>query len=389
MGEKKGNAASQGGKASPPRDNVTVKPQKKKSGLFGRIVRRFFLLLFTLILMLAVGLVLVMNAIFKGPSPAAQKVLTMSLLEPSATKWIPALFIGEEAVEEIRSSKGVELSSEVTDTSQVVINKDGLMAQGEDWSKYPDGIRIETYKGKTFNAHIMLMKDPSRVYLGISTKSGFSPSIPGRRPNEAIEDHGALAVINAGAFWDNGKIDPRVGATPEGLVYSEGACVWTTGAPPTGSGGFAGFNTDDILVVHRENLNKAQAEELNIRDGCCFGPALIINGEVNQEAYNSASGYNPRTAVGQRADGVVIFVCVDGRQAGSVGGTYADVIDILVEYGAVNACNMDGGSSSVMMYRDTQGLYGEPGAVQMINSYSLLQSEPRRMPDFWMVRPAN
>ena len=130
-----------------------------------------------------------------------------------------------------------------------------------------------------------------------------------------------------------------------------------------------------------------QANALGIRDGCEFGPVLIMNGEINDVAYNSNSGYNPRTAIGQRADGTVIFVCVDGRQPGSVGGTYHDVIDIMVEYGAVNACNMDGGSSSVMLYRDTYGRYGEAGKVQMINSYSLLQAEPRKMPDFWMVRP--
>ena len=112
-----------------------------------------------------------------------------------------------------------------------------------------------------------------------------------------------------------------------------------------------------------------------------------MNEEVNQEAYNNNSGYNPRTAIGQRADGAVIFVCIDGRQASSLGGTYADIINIMVEYGAVNACNMDGGSSSVMMYRDVQGRYGEAGQVQMINNYSLLQSEPRKMPNFWMVRP--
>lgn len=92
--------------------------------------------------------------------------------------------------------------------------------------------------------------------------------------------------------------------------------------------------------------------------------------------------------VGQREDGAVIFVCIDGRQPSSKGGEYADIIDIMVEYGAVNACNMDGGSSTVMMYRDTYGKYGTAGQVQMINSYSLLQAEPRRMPDFWMVRPA-
>ena len=108
---------------------------------------------------------------------------------------------------------------------------------------------------------------------------------------------------------------------------------------------------------------------------------------MNTAAY-SVSGWNPRTAIGQRADGAVIFVCIDGRQAGSVGGTYADVINIMQEYGAINACNMDGGSSTVMMYRDVSGVYREPGEVYMVNSYSLLQSEPRRMPDYWLVRPA-
>lgn len=112
-----------------------------------------------------------------------------------------------------------------------------------------------------------------------------------------------------------------------------------------------------------------------------------MNSEINMEAYNNIAGLNPRTAIGQRKDGAVIFVCIDGRQPSSKGGEYADIIDIMVEYGAVNACNMDGGSSTVMMYRDTYGKYGTAGQVQMINSYSLLQAEPRRMPDFWMVRP--
>lgn len=365
-------------------------PKKKKSGLMGRIVRRFFLLLFTVILLAFAALVLVMNLVFNGPSPAARIQLTMALVEASATKWVPALFIGEDAVAEIRTSvEGAELTEEVTDTSQVVINKDSaLTSNSNEWENYPDGVRIESYSGDTYNAHIMIVKNPAQVYTGISTQNGFSRNVPGKRLTEAIEETGAIAAVNAGAFFDNGTTGAEVGSTPEGLVYSEGKCVWKTGAPPNGITGFAGFNEDDILVVHKDNLTEAQAEELNIRDGCCFGPALIINGEINMEAYNNNSGLNPRTAIGQRADGAVIFVCIDGRQAGSMGGSYADVIDIMVEYGAINACNMDGGSSSVMLYRDTYGRYGEAGQVQMINNYSLLQSQPRRMPNYWLVRAA-
>ena len=229
-----------------------------------------------------------------------------------------------------------------------------------------------------------LCKDPRQVYLATSTDSGFSKDKPGTRINNAIETEGAAAAINAGAFFDDGTTSAVVGSHPLGLVYSEGKCVWTEGWPP--EGGFAGFDSNGILVVAK-SLTKSEADALGIRDGCEFGPALIINSEVNQAAYEKNSGMNPRTAIGQRADGTVIFVVVDGRQGGSLGATYADLIDIMVEYDAVNACNMDGGSSSIMLYRDTFGRYdGYPGEIHTISNYALLQEQPRRMPDFWMIR---
>ncbi|MBQ3193578.1 MAG: phosphodiester glycosidase family protein [Oscillospiraceae bacterium] len=369
----------------------TVKQPKKKkkgSGLLGRIIRRFFLVLFTVVILAVAALVLVMNMIFNGPSPAAQEILTMSLIEASATKWVPALFIGEERVAEIQQSVDVKPSSDVTDITKVVIQKgSALTATTDEWKDHPDGIRIERVPGDTYNAHVMIIRDPSTVYMGTSSEK-FSANIPGKRITEMMQANpDAVAAINAGAFFDDGTASATVGSYPLGLVMAGGNCVWSSGKQP-GLEGFAGFNEDNVLVVSTKNLTKAQAEEQKIRDGCCFGPALIINDEVNMEAYNNNSGWNPRTAIGQRADGAVIFVCIDGRQVGSMGGTYADIINIMVEYGAVNACNMDGGSSSVMMYRDTLGKLGTAGEVQMINNYSLLQSEPRRMPNFWMVRAA-
>ena len=373
--------------STPPKK---AKKQKKGGGFLGRLIRRFFLLVFTVVILAAAALLLVMNMIFNGPSPAAQEGLTMSLIEASATKWVPALFIGEERVAEIRASVQQELPQDVSSSTKVVIQKaNALSGNSDEWAKYPDGIRIERVAGDTYNAHVMIVRDPSTVYIGVSNEGGFSRNIPGKRITEMMETNpDAIAAINAGAFFDNGTSDPSVGSTPEGLVVSNGATVWKTGAPPNGITGFAGFNKDNILVVSQKNLTQKEAEELNIRDGCCFGPVLLMDGEVNLEAYNNNSGFNPRTAIGQRADGAVIFVCIDGRQVASPGGTYADIINIMVEFGAVNACNMDGGSSSVMMYRDERGLFGEAGATTMINNYSLLQSQPRKMPNFWMVRKA-
>ena len=367
--------------------NVQRVKKKGKHSLVKTILRRFFLVLFIAIVLVFTALILVLNMVFNGPSPTARNQLIMTLIEASATKWIPALFIGEDTVAEIRTGENVELAENVTDVSAVVISRNALTSANDEWAAYPDGIRIETVSGNTYNATVMIVRNPEQVYLGISTHEGFSTSIPGKRLTAAIEDEGAIAAVNGGAFNDNGTTASYVGTLPAGLVYSEGECVWTSGKPSETSG-FAGFTEDNILIVHKDNISKAQAEELNIRDGCCFGPVLIMNEEINMEAYNKVSGLNPRTAIGQRADGAVVFVCIDGRQPSSMGGEYADVIDIMVEYGAINACNMDGGSSTVMLYRDTYGIYGEAGAVQMMNSYSLLQSEPRKMPDFWLIRPA-
>ena len=380
---------------APGMENDAGMPSKKKkkkgSGLLGRIIRRFFLVLFTVILLAVAALVLVMNLVFNGPSPAARDTLTMSLIEASATKWVPALFIGEDTVAEIRTStvEGGGLEEDVTDTTKVIIQANNVITgDSNEWDNYPDGVRIERRSGDTYNAHIMIVKNPAQVYMGTSTEK-FSTAIPGKRITEVMaENTDVIAAINAGAFNDDGTASSYVGSTPLGLVMSQGNCVWTSGKQP-GLEGFAGFNEDNILVVSKSNLSKAQAEEMKIRDGCCFGPVLIMNGEVNLEAYNDKSGFNPRTAVGQRGDGAVIFVCIDGRQAGSLGGTYADIINIMQEYGAVNACNMDGGSSSVMMYRDTNGKLGTAGETVMVNNYSLLQSQPRRMPNFWLVRAAS
>lgn len=361
------------------------KKKKQRSGSFGRFFRRTLLLLLTVVALVLGGLVMVLDLCFNGPSMEARSLLTMALIEASATKWVPALFIGDEAVAQIRETKGQELPNDVTDTDAIVINKDSMLVVTDEWKDHPDGIRIESYKGDTFNAHIMIIRDPSRVYCATSTDK-FNLNTPGSRITDQIEIEGAVAAINAGAFNDNGKVSITNGSVPLGVVYSEGQCLWTNGVPNEKA--YAGFTKDNVLVVAKD-MTKAKAEELGIRDMCGFGPVLIMDGEINEAAYNSPSGLNPRTALGQRKDGAVVFVCIDGRQTGSLGGTYADIIDIMVEYGVYNACNMDGGSSAVMLYRDTQGIYGEAGKVQMINSYSLLQEEPRRMPTFWMVRPAS
>ena len=358
------------------------KPEKRTGWqVFWCIFRRFFLVVFTIVVIAAVAAYLMLNMIFNGPSPNARDRLTMSMRESSGMKWFPAIFLGEEKVAEIEKAVEATLPAEMSDDTQIKINMaNAVGGNSDEWENHPDGIRLEYISGDTYNAYVMIIKDPSRIYQATSTKN-YSYDIPGVRITQAIETEGAVAAINAGAFYDNGTSDPIVGSVPCGLVIAGGKVVFNGHRDMVPQQGFVGFNNDNILVV-AQSMTPDKAMELGIRDGCEFGPVLVMNGVINEEAYSVNSGLNPRTAIGQRADGAVIFLCVDGRQASSLGATYGDLIDIMVEYGAVNACNLDGGSSSVMLYRDH-----ETGVVSMINNYSLLQKEPRRMPNFFMVRP--
>ncbi len=347
----------------------------KKARRVLRWLWRTLLAILSVAAVLVAGLCMILDEVFNGPSETARNRLTMSLLEASATKWVPAVFIGADTVDQIQAKVAAGLPDEQSDPTQVVIRADGI-PDSDEWADCPEGLRVEEVHGDTYNAYVMLVQDPSRLYLCPSSRS-YSRSKPGTRITRQIETEGAAAAINGGAFFDNGTISPEVGSVPCGLVVSQGDILWNDGSSYNG---FAGFNEDDILVVSKK-MSAKEAEEARIRDGCCYGPVLIMNGAVNEEAYNTNSGYNPRTAIGQRADGTVILLCIDGRQAGSLGATYADIIDVMVEYGAVNACNLDGGSSTVMLLRD------EEGQVQTVNNVSLLQEEPRRMPTFFMVRP--
>ena len=376
------------------------KKQAKAKAMTFTILRRTGLCLLTLVLVLLIGACLILNMLFNNMNDEVTKRLTMSLREPSGTKWLPALFIGKDRVAEIENegSDAIDITmlsqtGNSDDSKGPQIDPNGSMSNptGE-FDDYPDGLYIEEVKGKTFNAYVMVIQDPSKVYMATSS-TPFSKDKPGLRVNEAIAKEGAIAAINAGAFFDNGTSDPVVGSVPEGLVIAGGEVLWKTGQAP--ENGFVGFNYDNQMIVDH-SMTASRAKELNIRDGCCFGPALIINGTINQKAYSSNSGFNPRTAIGQRADGAVIFVCIDGRQAGSLGGSYKDIINIMLEYGAVNACNLDGGSSTVMVYEDQYGRYdsdtdrqrfGDNDEYVLINNYSLLQEQPRRMPTFFMVKP--
>ena len=143
-----------------------------------KVIMCCFLVLFTLFLMAVVGLGMACNLILNGPSKNARNALTVSLLASDTTAWIPSLFLDEQTLAQIQAGETVLQPEAVPDAPQVVINFES--GTTDQWADYPDGIRIETIHGRTYTAHVMLIRDPSRVYLATSSDS-FNISINGNR----------------------------------------------------------------------------------------------------------------------------------------------------------------------------------------------------------------
>lgn len=281
--------------------------------------------------------------ICKGPSPALRELFVNTMSETRRFRFVPNLMLTEEEVSAIRTKSVTADEIEETDTSLITItaaeavDENGRDAYGlvdEDG----DGVIFQGIKGQGYVGYMLVVLDPNRMFVGMPDAYGGS----GLTLEQMVQKYGAKGGINAGGFVDEGGAGN--GGMPQGLTIINGVrygndldCV----------NGLAGFDKDGILYCGYYDYDNCQ--ELGIVNAVSFGPVLIYNGEpVPPESLST--GVNPRTAIGQRADGAVIMLVIDGRQAHSIGATYQDVIDLMLSYGVVNACNMDGGSSTVMHY---------------------------------------
>ncbi len=339
-------------KTGKKKDKKENKKEKKEPGK----VRKFFgflgkLLLFLVetALILVIALYGVMYILAKGPSPTARDLFVMSVRETSAVGWLANIYFTDEEIARIENRSEVEDYIE-TDTSLIQIPKETEPVEGdasqENSGPKPDawglvdedgdGIILEEVKGEGYSGYMMIVLDPTRVIVG------SDPAYYGARGftvEEMVHKFDAVAGTNAGGFHDpDGKGN---GSIPDTLVVFEGK-IYDGGIRK----GFVGIDSNHILHV-ATRITAAEIKEKDIQYGVCFGPVLIANGEPCDL---DVSGVNPRTAIGQRSDGAMLLLVIDGRQVISMGATMQDLVDIMMDYGAVNACNLDGGSSTLMWY---------------------------------------
>ena len=297
-----------------------------------KILRRCLSILGVTLLAVIVGFFAAVTVICKGPSTQAKGLFVTTVMETSAAKFLAKLYFSDEEIEAIQQQNAVIEVDLVTDDTTI---------EPEQPDESTPDLWIEDVSGGSFKGKMMIVKDPKRLFVGTSAPYDGRP---GKKLEELVKIHGAVAGINAGGFQDEKGMGN--GGTPIGIVISGGKLLF--GSPAT-TASVIGFDGNGKLIVGK--MSAAEALKKGVCEAVSFGPVLVANGQTAPVA-GTGGGLNPRTAIGQRADGAVLLLVIDGRQSHSLGASYKDCQNVMLQYGAVNAANLDGGSSTLMIYED-------------------------------------
>ena len=320
----------------------TIKPTKEKNKK--QTTKKILLIL----IILAIIETISGGTLLYGPWSGFREWLITTAMTTMSHQYLATWFYDDDTIQEVLNRNKVQEIDEITDTDIIVVDQtENTQIEYENeyeravLEKDPnnDDYKIIEIEGKGYSGYLAVIYDPSKVKTVHTKKVGVS----GQYLTQMAKDNNAVIAINGGGFEDPNFNSN--GANPLGITISDGKVI--TNKKYTGSGGLIGFTEDDKLVLGKMTLQ--QAQEMKIRDAVTFGPFLIVNGKPSEVLGNGGWGTAPRTVIGQRKDGIVLFLVIDGRTITRPGADMNDLIEIMQNYGAYNAANLDGGTSSAMV----------------------------------------
>ena len=263
-------------------------------------------------------------------------------------QYLATWFYSDKTINEVLEKNKVIENTEAIDMDSIEIYDNSIVSTTykDEYDKqvleHVDGAIYKYFKveGYNFDAYMAVIYDPSKISV-VHTKYLWQE---GQYLVDMARENNAVVAINGGAFVDiNGLSN---GGAPEGILIKNGEIIQAS-RNRTHGGGVIGFTNDNKLYLGDVSATEAIAN--GVRDAVEFGPFLVVNGKPSFIQGNGGYGIHPRTAIGQRKDGVVLFLVVDGRRIDSMGTDMKNLCDIMVKYGAYNAANLDGGNSSVLV----------------------------------------
>ena len=278
--------------------------------------------------------------VYYGPFKNVKTTVVGAAMTTLTLQWLATSFLSDEKIKQIMSDQKVE--------AIVQNNLDGVNSEVKVENKNDNNIERYDVSGNKYKGYILIINDPTRVKVGYSSKLGEE----GQLTSDIAKDNNAIAAINGGGFTDEaaGSKWTGTGANPAGVIMSNGNIVYDGIKNENEKRQVVAITKSGKLMVGSYSIKKMK--DIGVNEAVSFGPAMIVNGQKTITKGNGGWGIAPRTAIAQRKDGAIILLVIDGRQVNSLGATLREVQDLLYNYGAYNATNLDGGSSSTMFYDD-------------------------------------
>ena len=312
--------------------------------------------------------------LFYGPINSFKEFWITSAMTTMNHRYLATWLYSDKYIQKVLAKNSIIEVDEISDPDLIKFRKYTTTIYRNEYekeilTKVPgnDLYKVINIKGKGYQGFLVAIYDPSRIHIATTSKLG----VTGESILTVSERENAIIAMNAGGFYDPDWNSN--GALPHGTVISYGNVV-SDYIDANMGGGFIGFNNEDKLILG--NMTKEKAISVGYRDAIEFGPYLIVNGKRSFIRGNGGWGVAPRSAIGQRQDGIVLLLVINGRLANSIGADMIDLTDIMENYGAYNAANLDGGSSSELVINNdivnTPVAGGKDGL--------------RDMPTFWIVK---
>ena len=301
--------------------------KEKKKSIKGKILKTILVLF---ILVIIAGLTLLY-----GPWHGFRDWLITTAMTTLSHQWMATTFYSDETIQSVLSENAVIETGESTNTEEVEIvaveYEEAILKKDEGNDLY----KVIDIKGEGYTGHLVAIYDPSKISVCTTKYLGRK----GQYLVDMATENDAVVAINGGGF-----IDPNynsLGGVPQGIVIKDGKIISNRSYKK--SGGIIGFTEENKLVLGK--MTAQEALNKGVRDAVTFGPFLIVNGKPSFIKGNGGWGTAPRSAIGQRKDGIVLFLVIDGRMIGRPGADMVDLTEIMQNYGAYNAANLDGGTS--------------------------------------------
>ena len=313
--------------------------------------------------------------IFYGPWNGFRNFWITSAMTTMNHQYLATWFYSDKTIQKVLASNSVEEVDEATNPDLVQLRhySDKTIYKNEydkevlTRDEGNDLYKVIEIKGASYQGYLVVLYDPSKISIATTAYLG----VRGQDILTVSKRENAIIAMNAGGFYDPDWNSN--GALPHGTVISNGKVVSDYEDARMG-GGFICFTNENKLVLSK--MSKEEALNIGCRDAVEFGPYLIVNGKSSFINGNGGWGIAPRTAIGQRKDGIVLMLAINGRIPTSIGASMRDLTEVMERYGAYNASNLDGGSSTELVIKNE--IINTPVAG---GRYGL-----RDMSTFWVVK---